>query len=348
MKSLKIGVVGAGSIFLQRHLPGLRAIPGVEIVAVANSTKASAAAFCNSHLPEAEPMDNWEVLVARSDLDIVWNCTTPHLHEPVTVAALRAGHHVFCQARMARTLDEALRMVRESRKHPNLVTALCPAPFALAEDAVLREILANKLIGEIHHLRLRSLNGAFADPSAPLHWRQRRDLSGNNVLTLGIFVEVLQRHFGDIRSVSAHGAVRIKERPGGPVEIPDVLDVIASFENGILSTWHFSGIHTGPPVNDLELVGDAGLLHMDFDSGRIMLERMDGSKKELHPGAPGLKPWSVEADFIRAVRDPSAPRPRPDFHDGIAYMRVVDAVREACDSGRTIQLAIPNAGLPEL
>lgn len=348
MKRLGIGVVGAGGIFKQRHLPGLRALPEVEIVAVANSTPASASAFRVEHAPGARVVESWEELVALPGVDVVWNCTTPWLHEPVTVAALRAGKHVFCQARMARNLDEALRMVRESRAHPELVTALCPAPFALAEDAALREILAGKPAGEIHHLRLRSLNGAFADPSAPPHWRQLKEISGNNILTLGIFVEVLQRLFGDVRSVSAMGTVRHRNRAGGQADIPDFLDVIAGFENGILSSWHFSGIHKGAAVNDLELAGENGVLHLDFDTGTLSLRAGGAAETVLLPGAPGLRPWSVEEDFIRAVRDPSAPRPRPGFHDGIAYMRVVDAVTESLQSGRSVRVPVPNAGLPEL
>jgi hypothetical protein len=42
--------------------------------------------------------------------------------------------------------------------------------------------------------------------------------------------------------------------------------------------------------------------------------------------------WTVERDFIAAVRDPSAPRPKPDFNEGMMYMRVVHAVWPAMES----------------
>ena len=57
---------------------------------------------------------------------------------------------------------------------------------------------------------LQSLNSAFLDPDAPAHWRQRIEISGLNMLTLGIYVEVLQRWFGDITGVFARGKFSIR------------------------------------------------------------------------------------------------------------------------------------------
>jgi hypothetical protein len=42
-----------------------------------------------------------------------------------------------------------------------------------------------------------------------------------------------------------------------------------------------------------------------------------------------VREWTVEADFIQAVRNPAAPRPKPDFTEGTLYMRVVDAVNRS-------------------
>ncbi|MCA1964199.1 MAG: hypothetical protein LDL31_09675, partial [Prosthecobacter sp.] len=47
--------------------------------------------------------------------------------------------------------------------------------------------------------------------------------------------------------------------------------------------------------------------------------------------------WTVERDFIAAVRDPTAPRPRPDFTEGVCYMRVVEAVWESLETGRDVK-----------
>ena len=82
---LRIGIVGAGAIVRDRHLPGLKKHPEVEIVAVSNSTYESAEKFCQENAPHATPMANWADLLAVSDLDIVWIGTPPYMHSAVTV-----------------------------------------------------------------------------------------------------------------------------------------------------------------------------------------------------------------------------------------------------------------------
>ena len=113
---------------MQRHLPALLAMPGVEIVAVCNSTYASGERFCREHLPHATPLKNWAELVSLRELDVVWIGTPPYMHAPVSISALEAGRHVFCQARMAMNLEEGREMQAAARKRPHQVAMLCPPP----------------------------------------------------------------------------------------------------------------------------------------------------------------------------------------------------------------------------
>ncbi|MGZ5504485.1 MAG: Gfo/Idh/MocA family protein, partial [Chthoniobacterales bacterium] len=91
---LRLGIIGAGAIVRDRHLPGLRKHSDVEIVAVSNSSYESAQKFCEENAPEAVPMQNWADLLAIPDIDIVWIGTPPYMHSAVTISALEAGQHV--------------------------------------------------------------------------------------------------------------------------------------------------------------------------------------------------------------------------------------------------------------
>src|ERR1044072_160181 len=115
---LRIGIVGAGEIVRRRHLPGLKKHPEVEIVAVSNSTYESSEKFCQESAPHATPMQNWADLLALPDIDAVWIGTPPYMHSAVTVSALEAGKHVFCQARMANDLADAKEMLATSKRFP--------------------------------------------------------------------------------------------------------------------------------------------------------------------------------------------------------------------------------------
>ena len=327
---LRIGIVGAGNIVRTRHLPGLKKHPDVEIVAVSNSTYESSEKFCRESVPDARPIKNWPELVALSDIDIVWIGTTPYMHSAVTISALEAGKHVFCQARMSMDLAEAEEMLAASKRYPELVTMLCPPPFGLRGDLMVKKILAENYIGGPYHVRLQSFTSNYLDPSAPAHWRQKIEISGLNILTLGIYVEVLHRWLGDITGVFAREKIIYPVREGYEVIIPDLITVLCSFENGAEGVLEFSGINALTQGDRLEIYGSAGTMTYDFSSNVVQAGKVGDRALHVVDVPPELEgEWRVEEDFLAAVKSKGRVRPHPTFEDGVRYMRVVQAVADS-------------------
>ena len=327
---LRIGIVGAGNIVRTRHLPALKKHPEVEIVAVSNSTYESSDKFCSENVPQATPIRNWPELVALPDIDIVWIGTPPYMHSAVTISALEAGKHVFCQARMSMDLAEAEEMLAVSKRYPELVTMLCPPPFGMQADLIVKKILAENYIGRPHHVRLQSFTGNYLDSDAPAHWRQKIEISGLNTLTLGIYVEVLQRWLGDITGVFARGKIIHPMREGYDVIIPDLLSVLCSFENGAEGVLEFSGINALASGDRLEIYGSAGALTCDFTSDVVQAGKIGDRALHVVDIPRELEgEWRVEEDFLAAVKSKGRVRPDPNFEDGLRYMRVVQAVADS-------------------
>src|SRR5256885_4871147 len=298
---LRVGIVGAGEIVKRRHLPALKKHPEVEIVAVSNSTYESSEKFCNENLPSATPMANWADLLALPDLDIIWIGTPPYMHSAVTVSALEAGKSVFCQAQMERALAEAEEMVAGSKRFPELVTMLCPPPFGMRADLLIKKLLAENFIGKPHDIRMQSFTGVYLNPEAPAHWRQKIEISGLNVLTLGIYVEVMQRWLGDIVGVFARGKILNAERRGYQVIVPDMLNVLCVFENGAEGVLEFSCVHAGGPNDRLRIFGDRGALLYDFSNERVRSVKYGGREMEDLDVPKELgTDWRGEDDFISA------------------------------------------------
>ena len=329
-QKLRIGIVGAGGIVKTRHLPALKKHPDAEIVAVSNSTYDSSEKFCEENCPQATPMRNWADLLAIPDLDIIWIGTPPYMHSAVTISALEAGKHVFCQARMSMDLAEAEEMLAVSKRYPELVTMLCPPPYGLRGDLLVKKLLAENYVGRPHDIRLQSFHANFINPDAPAHWRQKIEISGLNVLTLGIYVEVIQRWLGNITGVFARGRILQPNRQGYEVIIPDVLNVLCRFENGAEGVLEFSGVNALAHGDRLEIYGDQGTIIYDFANDVIQTGKVGDEKLKIMEIPPELESgWRVEEDFLNAVKSKGRVRPHPDFEEGLRYMRVVQAVADS-------------------
>jgi predicted dehydrogenase len=221
-------------------------------------------------------------------------------------------------------------MLAASKRYPAQVTMLCPPPFGMRADLLVKKLLAENRVGRPHHVRLQSFTGNYLNPDAPAHWRQKIEISGLNVLTLGIYVEVLHRWLGDITGVFARGKILQGNRQGYEVIIPDVLNVLCSFENGAEGVLEFSGVDAHAPGDRFEVYGDRGTLVYDFATDIVQFGKVDDPKLHVVDLTPELETeWRVERDFIAAVKSKGRVRPQPDFEDGVRYMRVVQAVADS-------------------
>lgn len=339
---LRIGFVGAGGIVRQRHVPGLRQLAGVELAGVANRSRASSERAARE-LAIARVYDDWRDLVNDDAIDIVWIGAQPYLHRTVTEAALAAGKHVFCQARMARDYADA-RAMWEAAGRADRTTMLCPPPHYLRGDRVVRRLLAEGLVGQPHTVVIQSYTASYADPQTPLHWRQQRAISGYNTLDLGMMIEVLHRWLGYARRVTAVEQTVFPTRPapgGGtaPVERPDSVSASIELENGALVTLTVSGVaRHAREANSFAIYGSAGTIRYLAGPDTILAGKTDDADLVVAPVPPAeAREWTVEADFIAAVRA-GRRTPEPSFWDGLKYMELTEAIARAAATGQAVAL----------
>jgi predicted dehydrogenase len=349
---LRIGLIGAGGNTRARHIPGLRAIADVEIVAVCNrrpeSTREAAREF---GIPRT--YDAWQDLVRDADIDAVVIGTWPYLHAPITLAALDAGKHVLTEARMCMNAEEARAMLTAARRHPKLVTQIVPSPFGLEGHAVMRELIDGRFLGELREVSVVHRTAALADPTAPLHWRQDAALSGFNMLTLGILHETLTRWVPQpvrvLAQVHAFIASRTDPASGArrAVGTPDSVQVLTELPGGARGAYQFSGVTPFGQEASITLLGNEGALRYDLLAGRISGATTTkggrpGPVTELPeipipPGKAGG--WRCEAEFVEAIRD-GTPVRFTDFASGVAYMEFTEAVARSAQFGAAVKLPL--------
>jgi predicted dehydrogenase len=349
---LRIGLIGAGANTRLRHIPGLRALAGVEIVAVCNRRPESTAAIAREY-GIARTYERWQDLLQDQELDAVVIGTWPYLHCPITLAALETGKHVLTEARMSMNAAEAHRMLAAARQAPHLVTQIVPSPYGLKGHDVVQELIGDGFLGELREAHVTSRNAGLADPAAPLSWRQDLGLSGFNMLSLGILHESFLRWAPPpvrvLAQVHAFIPTRIDPESGvrRQVGTPDSVQVLAVLQNGARAVYDFSGVTPFGQAVGITLYGSEGVLHYD-----LLAERIRGSSRrrgatpanledlpEIPIPAEKAGGWRVEADFVDAIRE-GTPIRFTDFATGVSYMEFTEAIARSAEQGEAVDLPL--------
>lgn len=99
----RIGVIGTGGISAS-HLDAYRTA-GWDVAAIWNRTRAKAEEKAAEYCPSARIEDDWEALLADSEIDVVDVTLHPEHRVPIIRAALQAGKHVLSQKPFVTDLD---------------------------------------------------------------------------------------------------------------------------------------------------------------------------------------------------------------------------------------------------
>ena len=345
---IRVAMIGAGAICRSRHLPGLAKLDGVEVVAVSNRSRKSGESVASDFgIPQV--VDDWQDLLKRDDVDAVFIGTWPYMHKAMSIAALEAGKHVFCQARMCMNLDEAKDMTAAAEAHPGLVHMICPPPHRMPHEPFIKHVLTDGRLGEITAVTLTSVSGMNVGNDT-LHWRENIAYSGRQILAMGILAETLNAWVGPYQALHANLGTFIKTKKDDAgkaveVKVPQVVTIQGTLANGALCSEYHTGLATHQahlPGDELIVYGLNGAMRLCMMSSLLEIAEKGGEFKPVTPPAELIRDWQVEPDFIDAVRAAQAGKPwqvSPDFHEGLEYMQKVEAVHVSAETGRTVELA---------
>ncbi len=349
---LRIGIVGAGEVTRKRHIPGFRAIPGVELVGVCNSRRESTVRVAREfEIPRT--YGNWEELVYDPEIDAVVIGAWPFLHCPVTLAALGAGKHVLTQARMAMNAREAQRMLDRAREAPDLVSMVVPSPYGLIGETFMRSLIDDGFVGPLRELHVDSLNGDLADPETPMSWRQKTKYSGFNMLTVGIVYEAVLRWVAPASRVLAYAAKMVETRFDpesgkiGRVGTPDSVQVLTTQHDGSQGVYRFSGVLSHGRSMSIAMYGADGTLIYDLLRDEIKGAKRGAALRRIPIPEETQRGWNVEADFVAAVRG-ERPVTHTDFTTGVRYMQFTEAVARSSRHQTPVSLPLQEFSNPSL
>ena len=182
---LKVGIVGGGAIAQVAHLPVLKKMPGVEVLAICDTDLPKGRALAD-RFGVKDAFDDIEELLRYETLDAVVICSPTHLHESHIQAALSANLHVLVEKPLAMSATGAQRILRMVEKYNRVVMVGMNHRYR-PDVQIVRSFVQSGELGTIESVR--GSWHVFRPGRAQLGWRQRRDQSGGGaMLDLGLAI----------------------------------------------------------------------------------------------------------------------------------------------------------------
>jgi predicted dehydrogenase len=305
---------------------------------------------------------DWRDMIGDDEISVIDICTPNHSHAEIAIAAAAAGKAVLCEKPLGRNVAECEQMLRAVKRArvPNMV---CHNYRRVPAIALAKQMIERGEIGErLYHFRARDAQDWLADPDSPFVWRLQSNVAGTGALgDLGAHIIDLARYLvGQVTEVSADSRTFVARRSGKRVDVDDAIGAIGRFRNGAMLTLEATRFARGRK-NQLtfEINGSAGSLVFDLEKLNELrvystADREDarGFRKILVTEAahPFVGKWwppghiigyehtfvHTIADFVNAIV--ARKRVRPDFAEGLANQRVLDAIERSAKTKQWIKL----------
>ena len=346
---IRIGLIGAGANTKLRHIPGFQKLDNVEIISVANrSTDSSRKIAKKYNIPVIHK--DWKTLIEDSNIDAVCIGTWPNMHHTLVTESLKNNKHVLTEARMSMNAQEAHNMLNASKKSPHLIAQIVPAPITFKVDSTIKRIIQEDVLGDILSVDLSahndaSNNGGFLDEAALFFWRDNRDLSGYNIMQMGIWYETLMRWLGPAKSVISITKINVKKRKNENndqeyISIPDHVEILSELYIGAIAHMRFSSVTGLAPDDKVWIFGSKGTLMLDINKMDIYMgTKNDSNLSKISIPKKDQGAWRVEEEFINAIRGLEEIT-HTNFQDGVKYMEFTEAVTKSMQLEKKINLPL--------
>lgn len=356
---LRVGIIGGG-FGAAVHLPALALLPGVRVVALADSGSGKARCHARDGI---EYSADWRALVARSDIDAITVAVPPTAQRDIVLAALRRGLHIFCEKPFGACPDDAIAMRDQARSTGRVAVVNYQFRFDLGIEA-LRAALRAGRIGRLRALDFCWLTAGRANPGSPWSWQHDAAAGGG---VIGAYFS----HVADLLLwltgaeplvITAHCAIHMPERKdtngmSRSVTAEDSVTTLIEFSEDIVASCRVSNCQSGGDGMRIEIRGDQGMVVMThrppyrFEDCDLILYSANGNPELLAIDRPeeiaaaDSRTYAVSRSlgrFLAATRGSSV-ADLPDAEDGVAAQCLMQAVRLSCENHSRLRVSNLNS-----
>jgi predicted dehydrogenase len=336
MTALKVAVIGLGGIGAL-HAAIVASLPGCDLVAAVDR-EARLVRLGSKALPTVRFYTEAVEMLARERPDLVYLCTPPSTHLPLTREILANPNRprgLFVEKPLAMNTADAVEMADLARKAGTITGVGFQRRF-LPTVRKARELIASGEIGQLQLARAHHFASAIFEPGEG--WKFEPE-SGGATLELGVhLLDTLISLFGE-PSVVGHETVRMFSR-----QCEDYASAWLRFEKVGLATFEVGWSMWGfdPADFRIEVYGSRGGLLVTQDALSLFAKPAGGTPTaKTFPASQLTGPLPfflgsvenvlIDMDVTSAVA--AGKSPQVTFEAGVRANRVLDAIRPSRGGG---------------
>jgi predicted dehydrogenase len=314
---LRVAVIGAG-VMGSNHMRVYRQLDGVELVAIADTNESALIAGVRGY-------GDYRRLLDEETLDAVSIAVPARAHFDAALACIERGTAVLVEKPIAASAEEgeALRAAAERRQVPLMVGHVERFNPAVRE---LKRRLAGGELGRVYQVTARRAGPFF---------RRERDVGVVHDLATHD-IDVLRYLLGcEIEQVQAQTLTGVR------TEHEDAVAGVLRFESGAVAQLEANWLSPAKQ-RELVLLGERGMFALDYLKRTLVWYALgddsESTGEEIAIPDAASEPLEEELKaFVRAARgsEPAA----VSAADGIAAVRVAEALVEAGQTGRAVRVA---------
>jgi len=277
------------------------------------------------------------------DLDAVSVCTPPFVHAPATIAAAKAGKHVYCEKPMAMNATQAKLMCEECNKAGVKLGYQSGGTRLGGVNYAMRNYITSGKLGDVYYGRLtsfRTRGRPGVDMMKGSKWFVDSTKAGGGALyDIGVYdIDKTLYLLGDPQpetiSGIAYRGIEVPEDFGDNVyDVEEHASIFVRFSNGMSFTFekawatNMSGISEG-----IFIFGSKGAFR-----GNTLLVEKDGKIVEEKYDVPEIPSHSKIGDFLNACVTDS--KPISSGEDGMKVMEIMSGALLSAKLGREITVS---------
>jgi predicted dehydrogenase len=258
-ETIKIGLIGAGTVADYGHLPAINRLPDLELAMIADISRANLRR-AREKFGVKGTLD-YTKLLEKSDIDAVSICTPVETHRRIAEDALASGKHVLCEKPLASTAEDCWELVKAVQASDSVFAV--DLHLRLSEDMMAaKDHIDAGRIGKLEVLRFIMNWGAHGTRGEKGERRAAFMRTGGPMLDNGVhFFDLMYWLSGsEIESMVVEGQWVEEE-----YEYPGHVISISRLKSGVLTIHEMSFVygHTTkdlPASSRIEIIGDDGVI----------------------------------------------------------------------------------------